>query len=533
MNKINVLDCTLRDGGYVNDWLFGNETMLAVFEKLTESGVESIEIGFLDDRRPFDPERSIQPSTKCYDEIYKGYSKKQATVFAMIDYGTCSIDNIGLCKDSFIDGIRVIFKKPNAEKAVEYAKQLQDKGYKVCLQMVSITSYSDMDVLEFVNKVNAISPYAVSIVDTYGLLHTKEVLHYFRLLNKNLNDDIILGYHAHNNFQLAYANTIKIAQENVKRELILDATIYGMGKSAGNTPLELLVMYMNREWGVRYDINPILEAIDRHILKIYSQKYWGYSLHFYLSASNDCHPTYVQYLLNKKTITVKDVNQIIGMIPEENRLDYNEKLVEKLYIEYQSGLSGLYKDNTEEFFGLLSQKEVLILGPGKTIRSQQDEINEYISKNNPVVIAVNFYPKHIKCDYIFISNSKRYDLITLEHKNYNSDIKIVVTSNTIKENSSYDYALNYNNLIDENEIIRENGLIMLLNGMDMHGVNKVTLAGCDGFSEKGLSSYYSEYLELSEDYEQLIKINANVKERIQKMKENMEISFLTSSIYEG
>ena len=532
VNKINLLDCTLRDGGYVNDWCFGKETMQAVFEKLTDAGIEFIEIGFLDDRRPFDVNRSIQPNTKCYDEIYQGCSKKQSTVFAMIDYGTCDIENIGLCEDSFIDGIRIIFKKPNAQKAVEYAKQLMDKGYKVCLQMVSITSYSDYDVLDFVSRVNEISPYAVSIVDTYGLLHTKDVLHYFRLLNKNLNENIILGYHAHNNFQLAYANTIEIAQEKVTRELALDATIYGMGKSAGNAPLELAIMFMNKEFGMRYDINPILEAIDLHILKIYSQKYWGYNLQFYLSASNDCHPSYVQYLLGKKTITVKDVNQIIGMIPEQNKLDYNEKIIEELYVNYQKGSSDSYEDSTDEFFNLISEKDILLLGPGKTIATYQDEINAYIKEKNPIVIAINFYPKHIKCDYVFISNAKRYDLIILEHKRYNNDVKIVVTNNTISSKNIYDYVLSYNRLLDENMYIRENGLVMCLNGLMLHNTTKAVLAGFDGFSPKGLSSYYSEYLELSDDYERLLKINTNIKERIVKMKENIEIDFLTPSLYE-
>lgn len=533
MNKINLLDCTLRDGGYVNDWCFGKEVMQAVFEKLTDAGVEFIEIGFLDERRPFDINRSIQPNTKCYDEIYKGVSKKQSTVFAMIDYGTCNIDNIGLCKDSFIDGIRIIFKKPNAGKAVEFAKHLMDKGYKVCLQMVSITSYSDFDVLEFVNKVNEISPYAVSIVDTYGLLHTRDVMHYFRLLNKNLKEDIILGYHAHNNFQLAYANTIEIAQEKVSRELVLDATIYGMGKSAGNTPLELMVMFMNREFGVRYDINPILEAIDLHILKIYSQKYWGYNLQFYLSASNDCHPQYVQYLLGKKTIRVKDVNQIIGAIPEENKLDYNEKIIEELYVNYQNGVDGSYEDNTDDFFKLLEERDILLLGPGKTVVSHQDNINAYIQEKNPVVIAINFYPQNINCDYIFISNAKRYDLIILEHKQHNSNTKIVVTNNTISNKNIYDYVLSYNKLLDENGYIRENGVVMFLNGLISHNITEVVLAGFDGFSPKGLSSYYSEYLELSDDYEHLLKINANVKERIVKMRERIDISFLTPSLYES
>lgn len=531
MKKINILDCTLRDGGYVNNWNFGNERMRAIFSNLTDAGVDFIEVGFLDERESYDENRSIQPNTRCYDKIYEGCSKKQSLVLAMIDFGTCGIENIGLCEESFIDGIRVIFKKTNAEKAVEFAKELMDKGYKVCLQMVSITSYTDIDVLKFVEKVNGICPFAVSIVDTYGLLHAKDVKHYFELLNNNLNEQIVLGYHAHNNFQLAYANTIEIAQEKVKRNLILDATIYGMGKSAGNAPLELVVMYYNREFGECYDINPVLEAIDMHILKMYRKKYWGYNLQFYLSASNDCHPRYVEYLLGKKMITVKDINQIIALIPEENKLDYSERIIEELYIKYQNDAKKYDKDNMDEFFGGILGRKILLLGPGKTILTQQEKVNTYINKEKPIVIAVNFYPKNIKCDYIFISNAKRYDMIIFDCQQNHNDIKLAVTNNAVGDKKIYDYILSYNKLVDENEYIRDNGLMMILNGMITYGIKQVALAGFDGFSEKGLESYYSEYLELSDDYQHLLKINTNMRERIQMLGKEICMDFLTPSLY--
>ncbi len=129
-------------------------------------------------------------------------------VVAMIDYGTCNIDNIQPRQETFIDGIRLIFKKEKSNAALEYATLLQAKGYLVFLQMVSITSYSDQNMIDFITKVNSINPYAVSIVDTYGLMHKEELLHYFLLLDHGLNKNITIGYHGHNNFQLGYANAI-------------------------------------------------------------------------------------------------------------------------------------------------------------------------------------------------------------------------------------------------------------------------------------------------------------------------------------
>lgn len=111
MGKIKLLDCTLRDGGYVNDWKFGHDNIVSIFERLVDANVDIIEIGFLDERRPFDMDRSIMPDTDSVGKIYGMLDRKQADIVGMIDYGTCGIQNIKPCSESYLDGIRVIFKK--------------------------------------------------------------------------------------------------------------------------------------------------------------------------------------------------------------------------------------------------------------------------------------------------------------------------------------------------------------------------------------------------------------------------------------
>lgn len=101
MREIQLLDCTLRDGGYINDWKFQNKNLISLFERLIDAKVDIIEIGFLDERRPFDMDRSIMPSTECADKIYGFLDKKESMIVAMIDYGTCNIQNIARCEDSF------------------------------------------------------------------------------------------------------------------------------------------------------------------------------------------------------------------------------------------------------------------------------------------------------------------------------------------------------------------------------------------------------------------------------------------------
>lgn len=256
MGEVKLLDCTLRDGGYVNDWEFGRSNLISIFERLVDAEVDIIEVGFLDDRRPFDINRSIMPDTISAAKIWGKISKKPKMVVGMIDYGTCKISNLQPCAESFIDGIRVIFKKHIMKEALDYCKQVKQLGYKVFAQLVSITSYSDCELLELISIVNEVKPYAVSMVDTYGLLTPNDLLHYYEILDKNVLPEIQIGFHAHNNFQLGYANAITFVEKDTLHDIVVDATLYGMGKSAGNAPIELVTMFLNNKYKKTYNISP-------------------------------------------------------------------------------------------------------------------------------------------------------------------------------------------------------------------------------------------------------------------------------------
>mgnify|MGYP003372614681 FL=1 len=163
MKGIKLLDCTLRDGGYVNDWRFGYSNIVSIFERLVDSNVDIIEVGFLDERRPFDLDRTIFPDTASADKIYSSLDKKHVMVVGMIDYGTCAIENLAPCSESYLDGIRVIFKKGKMHPAMEFCRQVKTLGYKVFSQLVSVTSYTDDELLEVIKLVNDVKPYAISM----------------------------------------------------------------------------------------------------------------------------------------------------------------------------------------------------------------------------------------------------------------------------------------------------------------------------------------------------------------------------------
>lgn len=318
-----LLDCTLRDGGYINQWNFGKKVILSIFEHLQNANIEIIEVGFLNDKTQFSTKKTINPKTKNFDSIFSEIDKKSMTV-AMVNFGNCNIKNID--EPAFLDGIRVIFKKHNINEAIDYCKAIQEKGYKVFVQPVSITTYSDSEMLNLIEKVNLINPYSISIVDTYGLMHKKQLLHYFELINKNLNEDIKIDYHSHNNLQLAYSNSIEFIEISSKRNKIIDASLYGMGKNAGNTCTELVAMYLNNYLNKNYNLEEILIAINNNIIKYKKDDKWGYCLSYFISALNNCNTDYIQYLKNKNFDLIS-INKILKNLDKEKQLIYDEDYI--------------------------------------------------------------------------------------------------------------------------------------------------------------------------------------------------------------
>ena len=528
VKDIKLLDCTLRDGGYVNDWEFGNGTMTCVFDRLNASRTDIIEIGFLDQRRRFDSNRTIQPDTASMTEAFGSIADKRSMVVAMIDYGTCDIDNLRPRSETVLDGIRVIFKKENMHNAVEFGKKVMEKGYALSLNMVSITSYEADDIIKFTEDVNTIRPFAVSLVDTYGLMHKEQMSFYFNLLDKHLDPSISIGYHSHNNFQLAYSNTIEALEMDTGRSIILDGSLYGMGKSAGNAPTELLAMHLNENYGKSYDMNQILEAIDVNIILIYEKRYWGYSFQYYISAMNDCHPNYVSHLMDKRSLSVRDLNNILSRIKPELRLKYDKQHIEELYMEYM--LDNVNDPScVRELKKEIGGKDVLVIGPGTSTVKEKRKIVDYQSENSPVTISVNFIPD-IHIDYIFFSNSKRYSLMIPNLTGKNT--KIIATSHITPVGDPFDYTLNYADLITDSNEIWDNALVILLNFLKKIDVHRVSLAGFDGFKKNSEKNYVDKSFDLSKNFDYLSAVNRLLTKKLKEYRKDMDIVFLTESIYE-
>ncbi|MCR5301522.1 MAG: aldolase catalytic domain-containing protein [Lachnospiraceae bacterium] len=531
-NEIKLLDCTLRDGGYLNDWEFGKSNIVNIYERLISSQIDIIEVGFIDDRRPFDENRTIFPDTKSAWKIYGKLDKGRSMIVGMIDYGTCSIDRLEDAKDSYLDGIRVIFKKQRMHEAIDFCRKVKEKGYSVFAQAVSITSYNDDELARLIDLVNDLEPYAFSLVDTYGLLHKGQLRHYFDFACSHLKRSIGIGYHAHNNFQLAYANCIELVDDPPKdRLLIVDGTLYGMGKSAGNTPIELLVMHMNDYHGTNYHNSQILEAIEVTMLELYRKVEWGYSFKFFLSASQDCHPNYVNYLMDQGKLSVKSINEILGSLKEEKKLLYDREYIKEMYFDYQKRFCA-DSESVTDLMSDLSGRNVVLMGPGKNIYAQRDRVEAYLASKECVIISINYIPTGYDTDYVFMSNAKRYVQLCSALSEQKKKSRLIATSNITRTLGEFDYTLNYSALLDEEALMPDNPLIMLLRFLKRIGVASIGLAGFDGYSETAVSNYINPNMEYSYSSEEANNINEDTIKGIRKLELPVEPVFVTESIYE-
>lgn len=522
MTKTQILDCTLRDGGYINDFQFGKRGIRKIISQLTNAGIDIIECGFLEDGE-YDSTTSVFNRVEQIANFLPADHKNSMYV-AMACFGEYDLCQLSPYDGKSVDGIRVTFHYNEVEDAIDYCRQIMAKGYKVFVQPVGTSSYSDEQLLELIHKVNDLQPYAFYLVDTLGLMQKNDVIRFFYLIDHNLSKTINMGFHSHNNLQLSYSNCQALASLESDRTISLDSSVYGMGRGAGNLNTELIATYLNDYQFRRYEVEPILEIVDEFIIQIKAEHEWGYNVSYYLAAINGCHPTYASYLSGKQTLTVRNIATILRMIEPEKRSLFNKAIAEEKYLEFQSNEIN-DAATIEQLKSAIAGRNVLVVAPGPSLATNQESIQQIAIEKNCVVIAVTFVPDLIESDYVFLSNLKRYSTtFNPTHK----QINLIHTSN-IKVEETEKMVVNYSSLLNEEDVIRDNTSAMLLNLLSRLNPVTVYLAGLDGYKLNG-DNYYQNRLKLQTgDYYK--ELNEAMIDKIKSARQDLEIEFVTPSLY--
>ena len=527
MDNIKILDCTLRDGGYVNQFRFGAKTIQKIIQKLSEASIDIIECGFLVSGAK-DKDCALFPGMDSVREAIL-HKNPNAMYVAMIQYGKISGEEISPCDGQSIDGIRLTFHEHEIEAALSLGRELQEKGYKIFMQPVGTMTYPDETLLRLIKEINQMRPYAFYMVDTLGTMYKKDLFRMFFLFDHNLDSKIAVGFHSHNNLQLAFSNALELMQMNTRRQIIIDSSVYGIGRGAGNLCTELITQYINDNIALKYNNLEILEIIDQYVKPLQRQYSWGYDAAYYIASINDCHPNYSQFLLNLQTLHVQDIHAILNGMSAPKRALYDREYIEKQYVDYMSRQVD-DKGVLEKYATRLNGRKILILAPGKSIHQNTDRLSQLIRENKYFAISVNFIPEQIPIDAVFISNMKRFDNLN-DLNSFLGGIEAVITSNISLEGSGTVSVINYAEYLNEEQIIVDNAGLMCINFVKKAGASHILLAGFDGFSPRLSDNYYEEHMVLDVDKERLQKMNEAFARKLAQIQRILPVEFLTDSVY--
>ncbi len=325
--KIELLDCTLRDGGIVINFDYGLERMQKIKATLETSGVEYIECGYIDEKKGSSEGRTCFNNEVSIENTLLSTGKKEGvTYLAMIDYGTFDVNNLQPRSESGIDGIRLAFHKENWEPSIEWGQIIMSKGYDLYIQPMVSMRYSDDEYKHLISVCNEKLAGAKGfyVVDSFGQMDNRALLHKLEIADQYVSMSMKLGFHAHNNRQMAYSNAITFVEYNSKHDMILDASIMGMGKGSGNLCTELIEATLIRE-GKEYDTNIVYDAISEYFADQQKKTPWGYSLDYYLSSLYSCTPSYIKIFTADDRVTTDVLVDLLKNMPDEKRAACDRK----------------------------------------------------------------------------------------------------------------------------------------------------------------------------------------------------------------
>ena len=338
-NNVSILDATLRDGGQGLEDLnkngfsrlcFDESDKSAIISHLSQSGVEMIELGAIgpskDNKNPFAIYQTIEelsqylPPTKTDRIMYLGLYIGPDTDINLIPHHD----------ESLVEGVRVILRYSELQKSLDYCQALSRKGYKVFVQPMLTMRYTQDELERVIQSANDMNAYACYFVDSYGYMGQEDIQRFYELYDRLLAPGIRMGFHAHNNMNMAMANAIHFSHMANERPLILDACATGMGQGAGNLATEMIVPYMNTYFGKDYKLDNILEVCDLLDRKMLPSSPWGYSLTCFLPALYKTAYKYAIMMRMGYHLPFTEINRLLRDMPDDMRNRYTSDNLTKI-----------------------------------------------------------------------------------------------------------------------------------------------------------------------------------------------------------
>ena len=509
--KIKILDCTIRDGGYYNNWQFSKEITKRYFKSVIDSGVDAIEIGFR-----FPPKNNfLGPFAYTTDSLVKNYKLKSKILAVMINGSDLLKNknyyfrNTPLQKTTNINTIRIACHSNEIIKVSNICSSFKRKGYRVMLNLMQINLIELKTLERIIKKINKKNIEVLYFADSLGALNPQQTLRICKIFNKFWDKEY--GIHSHDNCGLAIKNC-RIALLN--GATWFDGTIRGMGRGAGNISTENLFSLVNK-FNIKkknlkfYKLNKLKKTLN-DFKKFHQIFKWGKSRAYEFAAKKNIHPTYVQYIQQRMQLDLKGTINILGQISSSSGRNFN---LENLNQIMNRKNKKLYKGkwNATNF---LKNKNVLLFANGNSISSYSEEIKEFIKIYKPVTLSLNYVKKINKkyIDYFLFSHHRNF-LVYKEFIRQNLK-KIILPAGQFFNDENHNFKIkDYGIKIEKNKmVIKKNYCVLENNLAFLYAISlskigkakKVFLAGFDGNIEN------TEYLDMIKAI-QVVKENLDIK----------------------
>jgi len=319
--SVQITDCTIRDGGYLFNKNSDPEFVKGIIKGLADAGIDFVETGFL--------QTDVTGETLVYKDSvdarkYLPEDRKGTQFLGFCDNSRYSLNNLDDFDGKSFKWLRISFAQHEIDEAIEFCAGAKKKGYLVQFNPMDSISYTDEDRAILIEKVNSVKPESFSIVDTFGAMDMKNLVHIFRQVDGLLDKGIKIGLHSHDNLGLSCALAERMIElsEEIGRDIIVDGSLFGMGRGAGNAKTELLADYINKYCGGHYDLQKLLETIDKFITPVLGIIHWGYDLPMYVCGTKHSHVDNVYHLKKQYGCTANEMFELVESLTPQQRTRY-------------------------------------------------------------------------------------------------------------------------------------------------------------------------------------------------------------------
>ena len=387
-NKLKVLDCTLRDGGYYNNWNFSIHLINKYLKVMSDIKVDYVEIGF----RSLERKEFRGPCAYTTDQFLNDLKiPKTLKVGVMINGAELIKENtlkkntllisslFNKAKFSKVKLVRIASHYSELSKVMPVASKIKSLGYKVAINLMQISDRTENEIKQFCNLAKKYNMDAVYFADSTGSLNRYQTLEIVKNFKKNWKAD--LGIHAHDNMDMAMENAMMALNNGANW---IDSTVLGMGRGPGNVKTENLVLELEKIFKRKVNYNSLIKLIEDDFIPMKNKYGWGSNVYYYLSGLYGIHPSFIQGMLSAKNFSSDEILAVIDNLKTEGGKKFSNDLI-NTYKQYFIGKgNGKYEPLKN-----IKNKDVLILGSGPGVKEHKIALESFIKKYKPFVIALN------------------------------------------------------------------------------------------------------------------------------------------------